>query len=212
VTILAIDTCLGACGVAVGTGDDILAHQCEPMTRGHQERLAPMVQSVMRSAGLAFTDLTSLAVTVGPGSFTGLRVGLAFAEGLALALDVRCAGVDTLTAMAAKVATKTPIAAVIDAGRGRVYLGLYQSGAQIVGPRSLSLESATRLINDTFPAAALTLAGPGAHLLSEAHPFAVTAVSDYPDPRDVLKLAAASPFIPARPLYLREPDAKVKGA
>ena len=85
--ILGLDTCLSSCSVAVLDGERVLASAREVMARGHQERLAPMAQAVMAEAGLAFDRLDRIAVTVGPGSFTGLRVGIAFAKGLALALE-----------------------------------------------------------------------------------------------------------------------------
>ena len=84
VKILAVDTALGACSVALLDGDDIRAHIFEAMDRGHAERLAPMVEEAMR--GFDFAALDRLAVTTGPGTFTGQRVGLAFMRGLRLAL------------------------------------------------------------------------------------------------------------------------------
>jgi len=80
--ILAVDTALGACSVAVLDGERILAHHFEEMARGHAEALAPMVEETMRKAGVAFAALERLAVTTGPGTFTGQRVGLAFMRGL----------------------------------------------------------------------------------------------------------------------------------
>ncbi|MDP3173606.1 MAG: tRNA (adenosine(37)-N6)-threonylcarbamoyltransferase complex dimerization subunit type 1 TsaB, partial [Phenylobacterium sp.] len=86
--VLGLDTCLDACSVAVRDGARILAASSEAMARGHQERLAPLAAEVMAAAGLRFDQLGRVGVTVGPGSFTGLRVGLAFAKGLAAALDI----------------------------------------------------------------------------------------------------------------------------
>ena len=99
--ILAVDTALGACSVALLSGDKILAHSFEEMARGHAERLAPMVQETMAKAGIAFSDIDRLAVTTGPGTFTGQRVGLAFMRGLRIALKKPLTGVTTLEAMAA---------------------------------------------------------------------------------------------------------------
>ena len=78
--VLAVDTALGACSVAVLNADHVLAHRFAEMTRGHAEVLAPMVQDAMTGTG--FDSLDRLAVTVGPGTFTGQRVGLAFMRGL----------------------------------------------------------------------------------------------------------------------------------
>src|SRR3982751_3097860 len=101
--VLGLDTCLSSCSVAVLEGERVLGTAREVMARGHQERLAPMAQSVMADAGLAFDRLERIGVTVGPGSFTGLRVGIAFAKGLALALDIPAAGVGTLEALAGDI-------------------------------------------------------------------------------------------------------------
>ena len=82
---LIIDTCLAVCQAAVVRGEAIVASASEPMERGHQERLALMVAEVVAAAGVSFAEIARIAVTVGPGSFTGLRVGVAFAKGLRLA-------------------------------------------------------------------------------------------------------------------------------
>ena len=84
--ILACDTALGACSVAVLDGEKTLAHRFEVMARGHAEALAPMVDDTMRESGLAFSQIDRLAVTTGPGTFTGQRVGLAFMRALRVAL------------------------------------------------------------------------------------------------------------------------------
>ena len=102
--VLAVDTALGACSVAVLDGEKILSHRFEEMARGHAEALAPIVQDAM--AGIAFASLDRLAVTTGPGTFTGQRVGLAFMRGLRIALRKPLIGVTTLEAIAA--ATRTP--------------------------------------------------------------------------------------------------------
>ena len=99
--ILALDTCLSACSTALLRDDVVLARRVEVMARGHQERLAGLVAETLAEAGLAFSDLNRIAVTVGPGSFTGLRVGLAFAKGLGSALGLPVIGIGTLEAMAA---------------------------------------------------------------------------------------------------------------
>ena len=212
--VLALDTCLAACSVAVSRGGAALAWSSEPMTRGHQERLAPMVGEAMASAGVAYADLDRIAVTVGPGSFTGLRVGLAFAKGLALALERPCVGVGALEALAAGAGPSLgAVGAVIDAGRGRVYLQIFRDGAAIVGPDSLDLGAALARIAELCPSADITLTGPGADLLADLLPGALGPTQAAPDPRVVARLgAAADAAVAPRPLYLRAPDAKVKGA
>ncbi|PHQ70660.1 MAG: tRNA (adenosine(37)-N6)-threonylcarbamoyltransferase complex dimerization subunit type 1 TsaB, partial [Sneathiella sp.] len=119
--ILALDTALNACSVAIMDADDICAHLHEKRRRGHAETLMPMVQSLMKKAELCYHDLDLIAVTVGPGTFTGLRIGLATARGIALAADKPIVGITSLEALAASVpreiAAGRPIVATADARR-----------------------------------------------------------------------------------------------
>jgi tRNA threonylcarbamoyladenosine biosynthesis protein TsaB len=210
VIVLGLDTCLGACSVAVLRDGAIVAAQSEPMTRGHQERLAPMVRDVISGGGLAFSALDRIGVTVGPGSFTGLRVGLAFAKGLGLALGRPCVGIGTLEALASGVAGLT--AAVIDAGRGNLYVQLFESGAALTAPDILNLAAATARLIEVCGGRDLTLVGPGASLIHIAAPEARLVSVDAPTPETVARLAATAPLTPATPLYLRPPDALPKAA
>src|ERR1700674_1714935 len=119
--ILAADTALGACSAAVLENGKLGAHAFQLMARGHAEALAPMVEHVMREAGLAFTALDRLGVTTGPGTFTGQRVGLAFMRGLALTLKLPLVGVTTLDAMAKAALASVDVGAAVvcaDARRG----------------------------------------------------------------------------------------------
>ncbi len=180
------------------------------MSRGHQERLAPMTRELIAKAGLAFTDLDRIGVTVGPGSFTGLRVGLAFAKGLALALDLPCVGIGALEALAASDEGGADRAAVIDAGRGRVFLQLFTAGDALTGPDVMDLDVANARLIEVFPQGDFTLTGPGAGMLTEAWPTARLDARGFPDTTALIRLAAAAPDVPARPLYLRAPDATPK--
>ena len=207
---LALDTCLGACSVAVVDGERVLASMSEPMTRGHQERLAPMARDAMTAAGLAFSKLDRIGVTVGPGSFTGLRVGLAFAKGLALALDRPCIGVGSLEALAMSVGEAGACAAVIDAGRGNVYLQQFHGGRAVSGPDVMVLEIAAARLVEAHNLGEAALVGPTASLLTAMSGTARQIVVASPDPAMVAALAARAPVTPPRPLYLRPPDAKPK--
>src|SRR5690348_18351519 len=120
------------------------------MERGHAETLAPMVQALMQQAGVRFADLDRLAVTTGPGTFTGQRVGLAFMRGLRLALKRPLIGITTLQAMAAAAMDKaqTPFGAALhDAKRGEVYTGLYSPDETLLEPVLLPIEDAIARIH-----------------------------------------------------------------
>ena len=207
--ILAVDTCLDACSAALLDGDTVLAAVSEPMSRGHQERLAPMVQAMMAPFG--FAGLTRIASTVGPGSFTGLRVGLAFAKGLSAALSVPLVGVGSLPALAA--GRSGFVCAAVDARRSQIYLQAFRDGAPLMAPDALAVETASARLAELAGDGPVTLVGSGAPLLAGLIPGAVVETPGGPDPAWVARLAAAvrDPIPVARPLYLRTPDAKLPG-
>lgn len=205
--VLGLDTCLNACSVAVCEGARVLAWRSETMARGHQERLAPMAQAVMADAGLAFDRLERIGATVGPGSFTGLRVGVAFAKGLASALAVPAVGIGTLEALAAEASGV--VAAAIDARRDQIYLQVFENGAPLMAPDVLSLGTAAARLAELTQGRALTLVGSGAPLLADVAPGCVSLTPQGCDARQVAQMAAARPAAPIRPLYLRAPDARL---
>ncbi len=208
--ILAVDTTFGACSAALMQDDRVLAHRSAVMQRGHAEALAPMVEAVMRDAGLAFAEIDRLAITTGPGSFTGQRVGLAFMRGLRVALGKPLIGVTSLAAMAAAALAQTGCevaAAVHDAKRGEVYLETTAGHPAAV----MTVGDAERLLS-VFPS--LALAGTGAALMITACPAARVTEIVAPDAVWVARLAlnAADTGGAPRPLYLRAPDAKLPAA
>jgi len=212
VKILAVDTALGACSVALLDGEQTLAHIFEPMDRGHAERLAPMVDEAMR--GVEFSSLARLAVTVGPGTFTGQRVGLAFMRGLRLALKIPLAGTTTLDAMATAAAAETGLtkaAAIHDARRSEAYLLLKDGADVMLRPIVLPFDQAMDRIRAFGPCA---LAGTGAAAAYESlgARYDLSSVRQ-PDALWVARQARAMPepqTVPG-PLYLRAPDAKLPG-
>ena len=209
--LLVIDTALGACTAAVFEDGLPLAVRFEPMTKGHQERVGGLVRDVMAEAGRGFDSLDRIGVTVGPGSFTGLRVGLAFAQGLGAALDRPVVGISALDALAASLDDAAgAVAALIDARRGQVYARLFTSGSALGPDEALSLEDIARRLAEIGPNVALI--GNGAAVLAEAFPDLKFARIDdrvAPSTEALARLAAAAdPAIhPPRPLYLRAPDA-----
>ena len=205
--VLGLDTCLNACSVAVLDGDRVLAYATELMARGHQERLAPLAQRTVAEAGLRFDRLERVGVTVGPGSFTGLRVGVAFAKGLAAALGVPAAGVGTLEALAGE--TPGLVFAAIDARREQIYLQAFEGGRPLMAPDVLPLATAAARVTELAQGRPLTLVGSGGPLLADVTPGATLVPAEGADARQVARIAAGRTPSPLRPLYLRAPDARL---
>ena len=177
----------------------------------------PMIDDAMGAAGLGFADLDRIAVTVGPGSFTGLRIGIAAARGLALVTGAEAVGIGTLAVHAEEARAELgacPILAVIAAGRGEVYGQSFAAdGSPASDPTVGPPETFVRLIG-----ANTLIAGSGADALAgvlgrEAEARTVHRRAA-PDPAALLRLARAAPppTAPPRPLYLRPPDAKPQAA
>jgi tRNA threonylcarbamoyladenosine biosynthesis protein TsaB len=215
--VLAIDTALEACSACVLDTEhpDHAVSESQPMTRGHAEALMPLIARVLERSGLTVEKLDRIAVTIGPGSFTGLRVGIAAARGLALAAGKPAIGLTTLAAYAAPLiaADETvPVVSVIDARHDHVYLQAIGAGAHAVTtPQLLSLQDAILTSRIGSP----RLIGTGAELLARAWPAdeplpASVIPARAPDIAWVARLGAAAPATaaPPKPLYLRPPDAQ----
>jgi tRNA threonylcarbamoyladenosine biosynthesis protein TsaB len=170
-----------------------------------------MVGELAADARIEFAAIDRIAVTVGPGSFTGLRVGLAFAKGLSAALDRPCAGVDTLEALATSVHAPGLIACVIDAGRGNVYVQLFEDDTPLADPAVIPHARAVQSLALRQASADLTIVGPGARLFADLGPAFVHIDLAAPSPQAVARLGLRSPARPARPLYLRPPDVERSG-
>jgi tRNA threonylcarbamoyladenosine biosynthesis protein TsaB len=215
--ILAIDTALDACAAAVlDTGtSQLIARESQPMKRGHAEALMPLIARVMKEAGLPFAALDRIAVTVGPGSFTGLRVGLSAARGLALAAGKAVVGLTTLSAYAAPVVSESgeqPVITAIDARHGHVYFqAVSGDGSGLVPPQVAPIAELVAAWRFGPP----RLVGNAAQILADrwpadAPPPVKVDAQGAPDIAWVAWLGAAvNPnAAPARPFYLRAPDAK----
>ena len=215
--ILAIDTALDACAAAVLDTDagKLIARESQAMKRGHAEALMPLIARVMKASGIAFTALDRIAVTTGPGSFTGLRVGLSAARGIALAAEKPVVGLTTLTAFAAPVVAENgehPIISVIDARHEHVYFQVVSGdGSPLIKPKVAPIDEALEASRLGAP----LLVGNAAAILADrwpAHAAPPFKVDPQPAP-DISWVAwvgaAVSPeTAPARPYYLRAPDAK----
>ncbi len=219
--ILAFDTCFGACSAAVygANANNTLAQRFEVMDKGHSERLIPMLAEVLAEAGCALRDVSTLAVTVGPGSFTGVRTGLAVARSLVLAHACEIRGTTSLHVMAAGVRAmraEGPIAIAVATRDDLVYFAAFEGTelAQTVAPCLATPRDAARRIA-TSPH---TIAGSGATLVAAVHSAGDCAHRVITEPvfarADLLAgMTVRLPVLaPPRPLYLREADAKPAAA
>ncbi len=215
--VLAFDTAHDRTAVAlVGPRIDVVRD--EPMERGHAERLIPLIDAVRTEAGVALAAVDRIAVTVGPGSFTGIRVAIAAARGFGLALDKPVIGVGSLPALAASLPEPAdgPVLAAVDARRGEVYAALYgRDGRELIAPFAAEASDVLTRVGDRVAA----IIGSGAAILGHAAATAGLRVPTLhqiggPDPRRIARLAAAAtaPFAAAEPLYVRPPDAKPQAA
>jgi tRNA threonylcarbamoyladenosine biosynthesis protein TsaB len=216
--ILAIDTALDACSAGVLDTDagKLIALESQPMKRGHAEALMPLIARVIKQAGIAFASFDRIAVTIGPGSFTGLRVGLSAARGIALAADKPVVGLTTLAAYAAPVVSENaepPVISAIDARHDQVYFQVVSGdGSSLIRPRVAPIEEALRASRFGAPHLVGNAAGilAGRWPTDALPPFRVDA-QPAPDIAWVAWLGAAvnPATAPARPYYLRAPDAKL---
>ena len=220
--VLAIDTALAACSAAVldtEYGGGVLASESLSMARGHAEALMPLIYQVMQRSQLAFADLDRVAVTTGPGSFTGLRVGISAARGIALATDKPAVGVSTLTAYAAPLLADdetTPVIAAIDARHEHVYLQVFGPGGRVlVAPRLAPLSEAVRAAFDAPSRIVGSAAQSVANHLPRGAPLPLLVdVREAPDILWVARMGAVLPEgqSPPKPQYLRAPDAQPQNA
>ena len=218
--VLGFDTATPAVSVALHDGDRVIAEAFAVDARRHSELLMPMITKVMAEAGAARTELTAVAVGVGPGPYTGLRVGVVTARVLGSVLGVPVPGLCSLDIMAAAVLAdrcgppgRGEFLVATDARRKEVYWARYDAACcRLAGPDVGPASS----IPD---AADLAVAGTGGQLYPEA--FGELTGPAYPDAGTLARLVAGSladpggsagpPLLAAEPLYLRLPDAKEPG-
>jgi tRNA threonylcarbamoyladenosine biosynthesis protein TsaB len=220
VSVLGIDTSAAACSAALWRDGAVVAHERAAMARGHAEALMPMVERVMH--GAAYARLDAVSVTAGPGAFTGLRIGLAAARGIALAAGIPAIGVSAFAAIAASVPDPDragrALAVAIDTKRGDVYLQCFGAARR---PLGLGRVAGAGEIAALLPQGPLFVAGDGASIVVAAlsgEPRDVMRQRD-PAPPDAAAVAAlgaelleaarraGAPLPPPEPLYLRAPEA-----
>jgi tRNA threonylcarbamoyladenosine biosynthesis protein TsaB len=216
--LLAFDTSMDACSVAISVAGKVVAAAHEQMRRGQAERLLTMIEEVSAAAGVSYGDLDYLVTTIGPGSFTGVRVGLAAAKGLALVTHLPIIPLTTTEAIAATL--KEPpdglLSVAIDAKRDQLYLQQFR-----VREGELETVAAAGLVPledlaDMQPAEASTVVGSGRQIIAE-HWQDVLPLDDEIDIADAAQfiiygesqIQRAQPAGTILPLYLRAPDAKL---
>lgn len=218
--ILAIDTALPAVSACVLDHDaaEPIAAESIAMERGHAEAIMPLIERVVRKVDGGFASIDRVAVAVGPGSFTGIRIGLAAGHAIALARKAEIVGVSTLAALAAPLILEEfdgVVAAAIDARHGKVFVAAFgPDGRALLTPRRAGAHEALRALGD----GPLLLIGSGAELLAKeararGMTFKIVSEQASPDIEYVarLGLAARPDTAPAKPLYLKEPDVTVGG-
>ncbi len=212
--ILSIDTCLQSCSAALLDDDKVRGVKKEAREKGHAERLAPLVKELMTEAGVEFSELTKIAVAVGPGSFAGVRVGLAFARGLAIGTEIPVIGATTLEILAAGLtvhagAVRVPL---IDARRGQVYGQVFEGDDLIplCDGFVLSYDEARQRVEEIIVGSEPIFAGSGVPLVYSDRVDHFQWETHQPDPVVLAQIAAgreANEFVPEA-VYIRPADAK----
>jgi tRNA threonylcarbamoyladenosine biosynthesis protein TsaB len=219
--VLGLDTAQAACSAALACKGETLAELSEEMETGHAEALAPMIETLLSRARLSPGALGRIGCTVGPGTFTGLRVALSLARAMGLALSIPVLGVTTLEALAAAAFRLAPAAdyaaAAMDARRGELYFQIFGKAlAPAAEPEILAFDDALARLS-ALAGARVALAGTGANLLADrarGSSFLLAGIR-FPAAADVARIAAAAQdaaLRPPEPLYLRAPGAKLPAA
>ena len=198
--ILAIDTSTAACTAALfDSAGECIAHRDEVIGRGHSERLVPMLDELLEGR-----RADQILVGVGPGSFTGIRVGIAAAQGLAIAWDCELHGMSSLALLAAGAKTSRAVAAAVNGGHGELFVQQFDGS-------TLDLRSDLLNLPPAEAAAAIdadTIVGPGAEVLVQSRRSG-RALDALPSASDAFRLPEALRSLPPKPIYARAPDAKV---
>lgn len=201
--ILAIDTSTAACSAALfDENGGCIAQSDELIGRGHSERLVPMLDAM-----LAGRVASHVLVGVGPGSFTGIRVGIAAAHGLAIGWGCGLSGMSSLALLAAAAGSKSEVAAAVDGGHGELFVQSFDGATRVPTGELMNLppDAAARRISADL------VVGPGARALVDARGHG-EAIEAWPSAAHALLLPKALRSLGARPVYARAPDARARNA
>lgn len=206
--VLALDTASAFCAAALVDNGDMLAQRSENIGRGHAEYLMDYIATIMKDGACDFAAINRIAVNIGPGSFTGVRVGVAAARGLTLALDKPAIGITAFEALAYEaqiLKPGQPVSVVLEAHRGALYCQHFTAGLTPASPPQIATaeEIAARLPQDAV------LTGSGAEKIIALRPGPVTGTRPTAEIATYARLAMQKqPGTPPNPLYMRAPDAK----
>ncbi|HEX6272531.1 MAG TPA: tRNA (adenosine(37)-N6)-threonylcarbamoyltransferase complex dimerization subunit type 1 TsaB [Polyangiaceae bacterium] len=208
--ILGIETSTRRGSVALFDGGRVVLALEHEKPNAHAEQLFPLVTRLFAESGVDKRSLDRVAVGTGPGSFTGLRVGIALGEGIALGIGVPLVGIGSLEALALSPEGDRPRIAVLDAGRGELFVAAYAAGGdELVAPSALTPDAARARCASIDALRGALLVGEGAGLLGGEFDVAVGSGFDLPHARSLVTLAAgrAPERSPADPIYVRGPGA-----
>lgn len=214
--LLAIDTSSHICAACVYEADtnEIMAQESRDIGRGHAEVLMTLVENVLAVSKTSYQDLARIGVTIGPGSFTGVRVGMSVARGLGLSLDIPVLGVSTLDALEymalAKDTSLSQLVTLLDAKRGEAYCKFSNFDTMASQVFTLTYDEAVKLLEEDNHHAC----GSGVNAISEfiGKPISYVHLNPTAEIGVVAELASkmSNPAVPPEPLYLRSPDAKIQ--
>jgi len=226
VNVLAFDTATSSCAITVWRKGDTLAQAQQMLKRSHSEVLVPTIEKVLAAAGLTYQELELLAVTIGPGAFTGIRIGLATARALALASELPLIGITNFAALAHAVPARERngrnLLIVLETKRADFYACGYDGNLfPIAEPQAIDRAGLKDLAVDMAGSGRLLLAGDCIDracqvLQNGVLDILVSAGSNHVDPAIVAELAAAkfktgTAFENPAPLYLKPPDVNMSG-
>ncbi len=214
--ILAVDTTHKACSAAIYDTEQadkqggVCGYQYDEMPKGHAEKLPEMIHQTLAASGVSFNQIGKIVATTGPGSFSGVRIGLSAAKGFALSLDLPLVGIGSLEAVAAgvEVFLTSRVLAAFDARRNEIYVQLFENGQSVTQPDILTPQEAALLAGDQTT----IIVGSACDILMPLNTNLIkTTANDLPDARVAARLGAKRKTDgPVHPIYLRRADAKAQ--
>ena len=202
--VLGVDTALIGCSACLVKDGDVVAFKMDERPSKQAEMLVPMVEEMLAEAGVSYADVDLFASSIGPGSFTGLRIGITAVKGFSLVTEKQSVGVTTLQALALQAGFEVNITSVINAGRGQFYVQNFDADMK---PTSEAILVDYRNLADNVASGAVVISN-DYDLVKEHFAGQLLEGDNFPTAREVAILATRDSSLPAEPLYIRAPDAK----